>query len=206
MYESFASLILPHPCPCPLLLVPCCLVDLVGDLFQKLLTFPELYQQAFVKDCNESRFIQVGFAFLSSIWDHHILEPFIFLAGGFSWANAHEGQLSSQGRPFFSSVSGKVQFSFGMPRQQIYYSFTEGAALGGPSFLEGSPTRLIYAQHCVILAPGTKDPKNQDWFHLVCYIFKAKVRLQHSAASLTYLLECSWLSCQISDAFKKYLL
>lgn len=191
MYESFASLILPHPCPCPLLLVPCCLVDLVGDLFQKLLTFPELYQQAFVKDCNESRFIQVGFAFLSSIWDHHILEPFIFLAGGFSWANPHEGQLNSQGRPFFSSVSGKVQFSFGMPRQQIYYSFTEGAALGGPSFLEGSPTRpLIMHRHCVILAPGTEDPKNQDWFYLVCYVSSR----QRSGFSILLLLLPSCLS------------
>lgn len=135
MYESFASLILPHPCPCPLLLVPCCLVDLVGDLFQKLLTFPELYQQAFVKDCNESRFIQVGFAFLSSIWDHHILEPFIFLAGGFSWANPHEGQLSSQGRPFSSSVSGKVQFSLTADFQDSRFIIrSEGVPLGAPAF------------------------------------------------------------------------
>lgn len=53
-------------------------------------------------------------------------------------------------------------------------------------------------------SPGIEGPPNQ------CLIspglsntFRAKVRLQHSAASLTFLPEYSLLSCQIIDAYIK---
>lgn len=90
----------------------------------------------------------------------------------------------------FSQWQGSVFLDSRFPRQQIYYSF-RGSALGGPSFLEGSPTRpLIMHRHCVILAPGTEDPKNQDWFHLVCYISSR----QRSGFSILLLLLPSCLS------------
>lgn len=80
---------------------------------------------------------------------------------------------------------------------------------GGPCPLRPQPSGAFsyqaphYAQVVSCLGPRHRAPQKPMLFHqCLSHTFKSEVRLQHSAASPTLLLECFLLSCLVTEAFK----
>lgn len=156
MYESFSSLILPRSCLRPWLLVPCSLVDLVGDLFQKLLTFLGTLSTGI----RGLQWIKVHSG-RTCISIKHLRPPhsgaiyilgWRFLMSKPTWGPAQ----------FSRRTESVARFSFPLGCQESRFIIHSQRVLplGAPAFWRA----LLPGPLCTgigLSAPGTKDPKNQ---------------------------------------------
>lgn len=150
-----------------------------GGLFCKLLIFLGTLSVG-IEDWDEERFIQVGSALPSmKFWDQHNRGPPEILGLRFL---------------MFKPTWGQAQLSMETlcdARWADLLLVHRGCCPLGPQLYGALTTRTpILHRDWVVLAPGTKDPKNKcSTSPGLSNTFKAKVRLQHSTASLSFLPE-----------------